>query len=119
MLAFAATPTLGFPASWNVSRCIGGFNVYVHLDKKALSGPLAHKWHKPQFRSLWEPQPDVPRATSPFEACVVVVPLGTHAWASGQKREQLGALPHEVPNWSGGRNVILIDQSDVPINAWR
>lgn len=117
MLGLWLPQLAGFPASWDAERC-NVLSAWVHMDRKS-NGSNWAKWYNPYFQSLWNPPADMfLRAASPWDACIIVVPLGKHAYTSGQWRYELKELQHAVPNWSDGRNVIIIDQSDVPITSF-
>ena len=111
----ALLQSLGFVASWNASRCRNGFTVSIirrGTDFSTKMGP-----NMPSLRYLWEPPADVPVLDhkSAHLACVVVVPLVVKNWRTFSRIE-LESLPKHVGRaWDGGRNVVIVDQSDVPI----
>ena len=109
---------LGFVASWNASRC-RNFTVSIirkGTDFSAKMGP-----NMPSMRYLWEPPVDVPVLDHKLAhlACVVIVPLVVKNWRSFSRIE-LESLPKHVGSlaWSGGRNVVIVDQSDAPITFY-
>ena len=96
-------PAVHLHRCWNVSRCTNGFSVYVHglssTSRAARSPPV------------WQPPPAVELAPSPEAACAVIVPLGGFAF-----RVSTDGVP-QLAGWNGGRNHVIVDDSDDGIDA--
>ena len=86
---------------WNVSRCTNSFSVYVH----GLSGRQA------RTPAVWQPPSGVELAPSPQSACAVIVPLGSFRFTVNND-----GVP-QLAGWNGGRNHVIVDDSDDGIDA--
>ena len=114
-------------ACWDIERCANGFSVYVHghdgqaarlrrglvrrggLGNRSVADVdnLRHEWLPP----IWQPPTGVQIAASPMAACAVVVPL-----ADMVVRLNNDGVP-QIPGWNGGRNHIIVDESDEGIDC--
>ena len=88
---------------WDLARCANGFSVYVH---HVVNPSRQHNTRPRRSTPIWWPPTGVHIASSPEEACVVVVPLSEVAL-----RPNNDGVP-QLTGWRGGRNHVVVDDSD-------